>query len=141
MVEKIIKTASDMDIKIGNKAIETKIFDENSVRLFAELTGDTNPIHFDKEYAALTVFKKPIVHGPLVLTLVTTLFARELPGPGSVYLSHEMKFTKPVFYNDEITAILEVTDITPKGHILINTICINQDKEVVFEGIARLKKM
>jgi 3-hydroxybutyryl-CoA dehydratase len=130
-----------MDIVIGQKAHTKRIFDEQSVRLFAELTGDYNPIHFDKSYAENTIFKKPIVHGPLVLTLVTTLFAKELPGAGSVYLSHEIKFIKPVYYNDEITAILEVTNISEKGHIFINTICKNQNGEIVIEGMARLKKM
>jgi 3-hydroxybutyryl-CoA dehydratase len=129
-----------MNIVIGQKAFATKKFDERSVNLFAELTGDYNPIHFDKAYAQNTIFKNPIVHGPLVLTLITTLFAKELPGAGSVYLSHDIKFIKPVYFNDEITAILEVIDISPKGHIFINTVCLNQFEEVVIEGIARLKK-
>ena len=129
-----------MDIVIGQKAFSTKKFDERNVNLFAELTGDYNPIHFDEEYAKKTIFKNRIVHGPLVLTLITTLFAKELPGAGSVYLSHEIKFIKPVYFDDEITAILEVVEISSKGHIFINTICINQFDEVVIEGIARLKK-
>lgn len=129
-----------MNIIIGQKVFATKKFDERSVNLFAELTGDYNPIHFDKEYAKSTIFKYPIVHGPLVLTLITTLFAKELPGAGSVYLSHDIKFIKPVYFNDEITATLEVVDISPKGHIFINTICKNQFEEVVIEGVARLKK-
>lgn len=129
-----------MNIEIGQKAFATKKFDERSVNLFAELTGDYNPIHFNKEYAKKTIFKKPIVHGPLVLTLITTLFAKELPGAGSIYLSHTIKFIKPVYFDDEITAILEVVDISVKGHIFINTICVNQNDDVVIEGIARLKK-
>ena len=130
-----------MDCIIGQQAIAIKKFDKESVKLFAELTGDYNPIHFDVAYAEKTIFKTPIVHGPLVLTLVTTLFAKELPGPGSVYLSHEIKFIRPVYYDDVITAILKVTDISPKGHVFISTICKNQNGEIVIEGNARLKKM
>ncbi len=130
-----------MNIEIGQKAIATKKFDEQSIKLFAELTGDYNPIHFDYNFAKNTIFKKPIVHGPFVLTLVTTLFAKELPGPGSIYLSHEIKFLKPVYHNDEITANLEVIAINNKGHIFIQTVCTNQNKEIVLKGIARLKKM
>ena len=130
-----------MEIKIGQRAIEIKKFDKERVQLFAELTGDYNPIHFDEVFAAKTIFKKPIVHGPLVLTLITTLFAKELPGPGSVYLSHDIKFISPVYYDDVITAILEVIDISSKGHVFINTICKNQNGEIVIEGNARLKKM
>lgn len=130
-----------MNIKNGQKAYATKKFDERYVNLFAELTGDYNPIHFNSDYAEMTIFKRPIVHGPLVLTLITTLFANELPGPGSIYLSHTIRFIKPVFYNDEITAILEVIDINAKGHIFINAMCKNQFDEVVIDGIARLKKI
>ncbi|KAB1155866.1 MaoC family dehydratase [Flavobacterium luteum] len=130
-----------MEIKIGQIAIEIKKFDKERVQLFAELTGDYNPIHFDEVFAEKTIFKKPIVHGPLVLTLITTLFAKELPGPGSVYLSHDIKFISPVYYDDVITAILEVTDISSNGHVFINTICKNQNGEIVIEGNARLKIM
>lgn len=130
-----------MNIEIGQKAIATKKFDDQSIKLFAELTGDYNPIHFDCDFAKNTIFKKPIVHGPFVLTLVTTLFAKELPGPGSIYLSHDIKFLKPVYHNDEITANIEVIAINTKGHIFIQTVCTNQNKEIVLAGIARLKKM
>ena|SRR5690606_15447053 len=129
-----------MEITIGQKAMATRVFDRRSVEMFAALTGDFNPIHFDENYARNTIFGKPLVHGPLVITLVTTLFATELPGPGSVYLSHDLRFVKPVFHNDEITATLEVLSINEKGHIFIDTTCRNQNGEIVIEGIARLKK-
>ena len=129
------------NIMVGSKASVRRKFDYNMTKLFAELTGDYNPVHFNPEYAKGTVFKKPIVHGPLVLTLITTLFANKLPGPGSVYLSHEIKFLNPVYYDDEILAELEVLEINEKGHIFINTICKNQDDVIVISGIARLKKM
>ena len=128
-------------IEIGQKATATRIFDRRSVELFAELTGDYNPVHFDEVYAAKTIFGKPIVHGPLVITLVTTLFAHELPGPGSIYLSHEVRYIRPVYHGDEITAVLEVTNINEKGHVFISTKCTNQNDEVVIEGLARLKKV
>lgn len=128
-------------IEIGQKATATRVFDRKSVELFAELTGDYNPVHFDDAYAANTIFGKPIVHGPLVITLVTTLFAHELPGPGSIYLSHDVRYIRPVYHGDEITAVLEVTHINDKGHVFISTKCINQNKEIVIEGLARLKKV
>lgn len=127
-------------LKIGDKAFATKIFVLDDVKAFAQLTGDFNPVHFDEAYAAETIFKKPIVHGPLVITLVTTLFANELPGPGSVYLSHEVKYFSPVYLNDEITATVEIIDINPKGHIFVKTTCVNQKGDVILDGIARLKK-
>lgn len=128
------------DIKIGNKAIATKIFTLNDVILFAELTNDYNPIHFDENYASKTIFKKPLVHGPLVITIITTIFAKELPGPGSIYLSHDVKYINPVYHGDEITGIVEVIEITDKQHIFLKTTCINQDGKIILEGVARLKK-
>jgi 3-hydroxybutyryl-CoA dehydratase len=129
-----------MEIQIGHTAEATRVFDKDEVLAFAQLTGDYNPVHFDDEYAKNTIFKRPIVHGPLVLTLVTTMFANELPGPGSVYLSHDIRFLLPVYYGDTITARLEVTDINAKNHIFVRTVCTNQDGQAVMEGTARLKK-
>jgi 3-hydroxybutyryl-CoA dehydratase len=128
------------NLKIGDKAVVTKAFTLNDVKAFAELTGDFNPVHFDESYAANTIFKKPIVHGPLVITLVTTLFANELPGPGSVYLSHEVKYFNPVYVNDVITGAVEIIDINEKGHIFVKTTCTNQQGDTILDGVARLKK-
>ena len=126
--------------KIGDIVTQSKIFTLNDVKLFAELTGDFNPIHFDENYAKKTIFKKPLVHGPLVLTLITTLFATKMPGPGSVYLSHEVKFLNPVYHDDKILAKLTLLKITDKNHYIIETTCENQDGDIVITGIARLKK-
>lgn len=127
--------------KVGDELIRKKIFTAQDVQLFAELTGDFNPVHFDPVFAASTIFKKPIVHGPLVLTFVTTLFANELPGPGTVYLAHELKFMKPVYIGNEISAYLRITEITEKGHLFVETNCLNEQGELVITGVARLKQM
>ena len=129
-----------MEIKVGDKATARKKFTKEDVEAFAKLTGDYNPIHFDEEYASKTIFKKPIVHGPLVITLVTTLFAKELPGKGSVYLNHDIYFLRPVYWEETITAELKVTKINEKGHIFIKTSCYNENNEEVISGLARLKK-
>ncbi len=126
-------------IKIGDKVSKSKAFTLEDVKMYAELTGDFNPVHFDEIYASTTIFKKPIVHGPLVITLITTLFANELPGPGSVYLSQTIKYLNPVYINDLITAKLEVIEITEKEHIIIQTTCVNSNGDYVLDGIARLK--
>ena len=126
---------------IGDLASAKRKFTIDDVRAFAALTGDYNPIHLDELFAAQTLFKQRIVHGPLVITLVTTLFATELPGPGTIYLSHDVKYLHPVFINDEITGVVEVTNITEKNHIFVTTTCKNQHGITVLEGIARLKKL
>ncbi|MBI1837987.1 MAG: MaoC family dehydratase [Flavobacteriia bacterium] len=127
--------------KIGDSFNKSKCFTEEDVRRYAELTGDFNPIHFSQEFASKTIFRKPIVHGPLVLTFVTTIFANELPGPGTIYLSHEVKYLNPVYIGDSIVANLTIIEITDKAHLLIETICYNESNEIVLSGVARLKKM
>lgn len=129
-----------MEIKVGQLIQREKIFDKKQVEDYAKLTGDYNPVHFDEIYTSKTIFKKPIVPGPLVLTMVTTMFANDLPGPGTIYLSHDLKYISPVYYNDVIKAILEVVEINNKNHIFIKTTCINQEGKIVLDGIARLKK-
>jgi acyl dehydratase len=129
-----------MELTVGQTAELSRKFDKFAVLAFAELTGDHNPVHFDENYAKSTVFKRPIVHGPFVLTLITTLFANQLPGAGSVYLSHDLRFLKPVYYDDVITAKVKIVEITVKNHILLDTTCYNQHDEVVIVGTARIKK-
>jgi acyl dehydratase len=127
--------------KIGDSFCKNKVFTKSDVLNYAKLTGDFNPVHFNEEYASNTIFKKPIVHGPLVLTFVTTIFANELPGPGTIYLSHDVKYLKPVYIGDVINANLKIIEITNKNHLIIETICKNELNEIVFSGIARLKKI
>ncbi len=127
-------------IQVGQKAITKHTITQDKINDFAKLTGDYNPIHFDDNYAAGTIFKRKIAHGPYVITLITTMFANKLPGPGSVYLSHDIKYVFPVYIGDLITASVEIIDILPNKHILVKTICTNQDNVTVIEGIARLKK-
>jgi acyl dehydratase len=127
-------------LKVGDSASIEKIFTKEDVKKYAELTGDFNPVHFDEEYTKTTIFKKPIVQGPLVITLSTSLFANELPGPGTVYLGHNVKYLHPVYINDKIRAVLEIIEITKKGHVLIKTTCTNQEGICVLDGIARVKK-
>ncbi|MET0944101.1 MAG: MaoC family dehydratase [Flavobacterium sp.] len=128
------------NLKIGDKVSIKRAFTSEDVNAFALLTGDCNPVHFDEEYASNTIFKKPIVHGPLVITIITTLFANNLPGPGTVYLSHDVKYFNPVYINDEITGTVEIIDINEKEHIFVKTTCINQNGKIILDGIARLKK-
>lgn len=126
-------------ITIGSIATAKRKFTAEDVRLFAELVNDFNPVHFDEEYARNTIFGRPIVHGPFVITLITSIFASELPGPGCIYMSHDVKYLAPVYINDEIEAKVEVIEITPKGHIILKTECMNQAGVVVITGVAKTK--
>lgn len=128
------------DFYIGQSASLTKVFKSEEVEAFAEMSLDKNPIHLDEDYAEHSRFGRKIVHGFLVGSLISAVFGTQLPGEGAIYLHQEMDFRKPVYHNDEITAIVTVTNIRKDKSILyFDTRCENGKCEVVIEGKAVLK--
>ena len=126
-------------LKIGDSASLTKTFSDEDVRSFAEISGDKNPVHLDDEYAAVTQFKKRLVHGILTAGLISAVLGTELPGPGSIYLSQSINFRAPVYIGDTITATVTVVKIREgKPIVTLETICKNQDDVAVLEGEAVL---
>jgi 3-hydroxybutyryl-CoA dehydratase len=107
---------------------------------FSNLSGDVNPIHLDEEYAKKTIFKTRITPGLLVASFISAVIANKLPGRGSIYLSQDLKFKRPVYINDTITTQVTITDILDEKNIVIlNTKCINQKGTVVIDGSASVK--
>lgn len=131
------------DIKVGDKATVTKAFLEVDVANFAELSTDNNPIHLDKEYAAGTMFKKNIVHGILVSSLISSALGTQLPGEGSIYMSQELKFMKPVYIGEECTAEVEVLSKRDDKQIIVmkTTVTTNNGATEVISGQAVMKKL
>lgn len=128
------------DFYVGQSASLTKVFKSDEVVAFAEMSLDKNPIHLDEDYAEHSRFGRRIVHGFLVGSLISAVFGTQLPGEGAIYLHQEMDFRKPVYHNDEITAIVTVTNIRKDKSILyFDTRCENNKGEVVIEGKAVLK--
>ena len=128
------------DFYIGQSASLTKVFRSDEVLAFAEMSLDKNPIHLDQDYAEHSRFGRRIVHGFLVGSLISAVFGTQLPGEGAIYLHQEMDFRKPVYHDDEITAIVTVTNIRKDKSILyFDTRCENKKGEVVIEGKAILK--
>jgi len=126
-----------MKFKIGDSASISKTITDRDIQAFAEVTGDHNPIHLDDEYAAKTRFGGRIAHGMLSASLISSVLANKLPGPGSVYLSQTLKFVKPVFPGDSVTARVTVTGIRDdKPIITLETVCVNQHNEPVLKGVA-----
>ena len=126
-----------MNVEVGAKITRTKTFTDADVRGFAQVSGDTNPIHLDDAYAAATRFGQRIVHGMLTTSLISAALANDLPGEGTVYLSQTLQFKAPVFVGETLTATLEVTKFRAERRIAtLSTICTNQDGKVVLEGEA-----
>lgn len=128
-----------MEYNIGDSASITKTYTQTDVSSFSEISLDKNPLHLDKDYAKRNIFKKPICHGFLVGSLISAVLGTKLPGEGCIYLDQSMKFLRPVFWNDKITAEVEIVEILKEKNIVIlETRCINQNNKIVIEGKATL---
>ncbi len=124
-------------LEIGQKATRSITLTADHVRTFAELTGDHNPLHFDESFAAKTKFERLVVQGGLTTGLLHALVAMDMPGPGTVFLSQNWKFTAPVFIGDTISAEAEVVSVheaKPVSQLRITV--TRQDGETVLEGEA-----
>ena len=126
-----------MSVTIGQKASRSLTFTQEHVRKYYEITGDRNPLHFDEAFAAGTKFGRLVVQGGLTTGVLHALVAMDMPGPGTVFLSQNWKFTAPVFIGDTIRAeaeVLEVHETKPVCRLGIRV--QRQDGETVLEGEA-----
>ena len=126
-----------LEILIGQKATRTLTLTEDHVRKYAEITGDHNPLHFDRDFAAQTKFRKLVVQGGLTTGLLHAMVATDLPGPGTVFLSQNWKFVAPVFIGDTIRGeveVLSVHDSKPVTHLKVEV--FRDDGDLVLEGDA-----
>lgn len=122
-------------LAVGDTANRSLTLTEDSVATFAELSGDYNPLHFDEEFAAGTSFGRLVVQGGLTTGLLHALVAMDMPGPGTVFLSQNWKFTAPVFIGDTITAHAEVLSVHETKPVCQLGIRVErQDGETVLEG-------
>jgi acyl dehydratase len=121
----------------GQTATRSLTLTAEHVRTYAALTGDYNPLHFDEAFAAGTRFGRLVVQGGLTTGLLHALVAMDLPGPGTVFLSQDWKFTAPVFIGDTITAEAEVVSVHPSKPVTQMRFTVRrQDGETVLAGEA-----
>jgi 3-hydroxybutyryl-CoA dehydratase len=124
------------NLKIKDTFSIKRIITEDAINDFAKVSGDSNPVHLDESYAKNSIFEKKIAHGFLVASSISTVIGMHLPGNGTIYLSQNLKFRKPVFIGDEITTTVEVLDFPKEKRVLLKTTCVNQLGESVIEGEA-----
>jgi 3-hydroxybutyryl-CoA dehydratase len=125
------------DFTVGQSAELTRTLSEADVRAFAELTGDFNPVHVDAAAAAASSFGERIVHGMLTASLLSTVLAMQLPGPGAIYLSQSLKFLRPVKLGDTVNAHVIVTAIdADKRRLTLATTVRNARGKNVVDGEA-----
>ena len=129
------------DYKVGDSAKFTKIISEEDVMKFAEVSGDYNPIHVNPEFAKTQMFGKQVAHGVISVGLISASLGVSLFGPGILYGGQTVKFLKPVYFGDELTAVATVKEKFTKKDgklkfIKCDTKVYNQNDELVTDGEA-----
>ncbi len=120
------------DLRVGMTALYSKTVTESDINLFCAISGDTNPLHLDYEYAKTTMFGGPIAHGMLSVSFISTVIGTKLPGPGCVYVSQNCRFKAPVRAGDTVRARVTVTELLPeRRRVVLKTVCTVGDTVVV----------
>ena len=101
------------DLEIGQEASMSRVVTEADIVAYAALSGDYNPVHLDREYAAKTIFKERIAHGILSAGYISALFGMKLPGPGAIYISQSLNFKGPVKIDDRVESLVRLIELIP----------------------------
>jgi len=127
------------ELKVGMSATMSRTITDTDMRNFSGVSGDTNPMHLNEEFAKATPFGGTIVFGMLTASLISAVVGTKLPGPGCIYMSQALKFLAPVHVGETVYAVCTVKQLTPgKNHVLLDTKCYVHEKPVI-EGEALIK--
>jgi 3-hydroxybutyryl-CoA dehydratase len=127
-------------LTLGQSETSTRTVTNADINTFAEVSGDKNPVHLDEDYAKNSLFGKKISHGMLLGAFISALIGMRLPGLGTIYLSQNFKFLKPVYIDDVVTTSVTIAALFPeKNRVTIACVCI-VNGEKVLEGEALVKK-
>ncbi len=125
------------ELKVGDTASITRLFTDEDVRLYADLSTDHNPVHLDEDFAKQTQFGQRIVHGMLVSSLFSALLGEHLPGHGTIYMSQNIQFKAPVYLNTPVIATVEIVNIREgKPIVTLQTTCVDESGKVLVTGEA-----
>ena len=128
------------EIYIGQKATLRHKITQNDIEKFVDLSGDDNKLHVNKEFAAKTSFKKPVVHGMIGASFISTVIGTKIPGDGALWFSQTLEFLLPVRVGDEITVIAEVSKKIDRDRTIeLNVEIQNQNRQVVTRGVSKVK--
>lgn len=128
------------ELKIGQSYEMKRVFTQEEVIRFADLSYDTNPLHTDVEFAKQTQFGQLIVPGFLTASMFSAIIGTKFPGFGSIYLNQNMSFLRPVFPEQEVTAVVTVKELFAEKHrVLLDTFCYSNSHQILIEGTALVK--
>lgn len=131
-----------MMIEVGDFYCCRKTATAEQVQRIAEVSGDVNPVHLDEKYAETTIFGRKIAHGLFCVNLISEILGNHLPGPGTILLSQQFKYCKPVYLGDEITAVATVEGKNSEKNLYtIHICCQNQEQKTVMDSVNTVKWM
>jgi acyl dehydratase len=114
-------------------------FSQDDVNRFAEVTGDKNPVHLDADYAAKTMFKRPIMHGMLSASLFSKVFGTLFPGEGTIYLKQSLSFLKPMYVDTVYEAVFTVKELVKdRNRAVVETLIRDAEGKVCTTGEATI---
>ncbi|MBD3769567.1 MAG: MaoC family dehydratase [Rhodobacterales bacterium] len=120
------------DLEIGQAHETVHTITADDIQRFAEVSGDFNPLHMSDEYAATTMFEKRIAHGALTASYISGILGNNLPGPGAVFVGLNMRFRRPVYIGDTVTARAEIAEKIDRGNrVVLKIECIVDGKRVI----------
>ncbi|MBL0614741.1 MaoC family dehydratase [Aeromonas veronii] len=126
------------EIAAGMTASYSQTITDADIKDFAGISGDKNPVHMDEIYAKESRFERRIAHGMLSSSFFSALFGTQLPGRGCVYVGQNLKFRKPVYIGDTVTATIEVTSVDlERRRVFFDTYC-KVGKSKVITGTAEI---
>lgn len=124
------------ELKPGMSQSVTRTVSDRDIELFAEVSGDRNPVHFDEEYAKSTIFKGRIAHGMLSASYISTVLGMHIPGPGTIFMSATVRFRAPVRIGDTVITSCVVREVNrEKRRVVFDTVC-KVNETVVVDGEA-----
>ena len=124
-----------LGLRVGQRARRTQTITERDVDLYAQITGDRNPLHFDPGFAARTRFGRLVAQGGITAGMLNALVAMDVPGPGTVFMSQSLKYLAPTYLGDVLTAEVEVLELKADKPVChLRAIIRNQDGITVLEG-------
>lgn len=128
-----------MQYEVGDSASIKRIATKADIKQFAEISGDYNDIHFDKNIAQKASFRGVIMHGLFCLSMVSFLIGMKIPGNGAILLDETLRYMAPVYIGDEITATVTVVEIINEHKMIVEFKCVNQFEKLVLKGLSTVK--
>lgn len=124
------------DLSVGMTHQTEHVITENDIELFAQVSGDRNPLHMDDEFAKQTPFGQRIAHGALTASYISGILGNDLPGPGSIFVGLNMRFRRPVYIGSHVIVKVEVTEMKERGNRVTLKVSCNVDGKAAISGEA-----